>query len=103
MWPIANIRGWKHNSILKLKDPSNGGKCTYCGNARYTSNTYFKLHGYPEWWHELQVKKKEDTTTLENDTGKATVVTVESQLLLVSECSQSNIKLMDPLIDTRQS
>jgi len=48
----------KHNSVLKSKGPSNGGKCAYRGNARHTSDTYFKLHGYPEWRHELQAKKK---------------------------------------------
>ena len=48
----------KHNSVLKSKGPSNGGKYTHYGNVRHTNDTYFKLHGYPKWWHELQAKKK---------------------------------------------
>ena len=73
----------KHNSSSKSKGPSNGGKCTHCGNTKHTRDTCFKLHVYPEWWHELQAKKKRDTTTLEEGTGKAAIVMAESQLSLI--------------------
>ena len=33
-------------------------KCSHCGNSKHTQDTCFKLHGYPNWWHELQLKKK---------------------------------------------
>ncbi|WVZ03292.1 hypothetical protein V8G54_024098 [Vigna mungo] len=79
----------KHNSILKSKGPFDGGKCTHCENARHIRDTCFKLHGYPEWWHELQAKKKKETTSLEEGTGKAAVVTAESRLSLVPMTSSS--------------
>ncbi|XP_014506211.1 uncharacterized protein LOC106765963 [Vigna radiata var. radiata] len=79
----------KHNSILKSKGPFDGGKCIHCGNARHTRDTCFKLHGYPEWWHELQAKKKKETTSPEEGTGKAAVVTAESRLSLVPMTSSS--------------
>ena len=55
---LPTLVAGKHNSVLKSKGPSDGGKCTHCGNVRHTRDTYFKLHGYPKWWHELQAKKK---------------------------------------------
>lgn len=70
-------------SSLKLKGLSDGGKCKHCGNARHTSDSCFKLHGYPEWWDELRAKKKRDIITLEYGTGKAVLVTIEFQLSLI--------------------
>jgi len=81
----------KHNSVLKLKGPSDGGKCRHCGNVIHTHDTCFKLHGYPEWWHELQAKKKKNTPTLEEGTSKVVAVTVESQLSLCPMTSSSTL------------
>ena len=86
---LPTLVAGKHNSVLKSKGPSDGGKCTRCGNVRHNRDTCFKLHGYPKQWHELQAKKKKDTTTLEEGTGKAVVVTVESQLSLCPMTSSS--------------
>ena len=86
---LPTLVAGKHNSVLKSKGPFDGGKCTHCGNVRHTRDTYFKLHGYPKWWHELQAKKKKDTTTPEEGTGKAVVVTTESQLSLCPMTSSS--------------
>lgn len=54
------IQGGKTNSISKTRIPSDGQKCSHCGGSKHTRETCFKLHGYPEWWHELQAKKKRD-------------------------------------------
>ena len=60
-----------------------GGKCTHYGNTKHTRDTYFKLHGYPNWWHELQARKKKDNRTAEKGMGRAVVVIVEPQLSLI--------------------
>ncbi|KAI5412564.1 hypothetical protein KIW84_057288 [Lathyrus oleraceus] len=48
-------------SQSKHKEPSNG-KCSHCGGNKHTSETCFKLHGYPDWWTDFQARKRRDTT-----------------------------------------
>lgn len=50
---LPTLVAGKNNSFSKSKGLSDGGRCTHCGNVRHTRDTCFKLHGYPEWWHEL--------------------------------------------------
>lgn len=40
------------------KGQSDGGKCTHYGSTKHTRDNCFKIIGYPDWWHELQAKKK---------------------------------------------
>ena len=44
----------KSGSSSQSKGHSDGNKCTHCGSTKHTRETCFKLHGYPDWWHELQ-------------------------------------------------
>ncbi|RVW67242.1 hypothetical protein CK203_063319 [Vitis vinifera] len=46
----------KFNLVSKSNGPSNDMKCSHYGNSKHTRDTCFKLHGYPDWWHELQAK-----------------------------------------------
>nr|DAD21578.1 TPA_asm: hypothetical protein HUJ06_023041 [Nelumbo nucifera] len=71
------------NTSSKGKGPVGGG-CTHCGNMKHTRETCFKLHGYPEWWHELKVKKKHEVGASEN-TSQATLVSTEPQLSLIPQ------------------
>ncbi|KAL6336046.1 hypothetical protein AAG906_003673 [Vitis piasezkii] len=48
----------KSGSFSQSKGHSDGNKCTHCGITKHTRETCFKLHGYPDWWHELQAQKK---------------------------------------------
>ncbi|XP_068649582.1 uncharacterized protein [Aristolochia californica] len=50
-----SLRGSKSGSTSKSRVPPNhdGTKCSYCGNAKHTRENCFKLHRYPDWWHEL--------------------------------------------------
>ena len=81
----------KYNSTLKSKGPLDGTKCSHCGNSKHTRDTCFKLHGYPDWWHELQAKRRQDgsgkdggtSKNAASSTGKATVVSAEPQLSLI--------------------
>jgi len=41
---------------------SDGTKCSHCGNLKHTRDNCFKLHGYPDWWNELQAQKRRDAT-----------------------------------------
>ena len=56
---------------MKSKTQVEGGGCTHCGNMKHTKETCFKLHGYPDWWHELKTKKKRES-------GRAALVNSES-------------------------
>ncbi|KAL2512555.1 CCHC-type domain-containing protein [Abeliophyllum distichum] len=55
---VLSLSSAKSNPSSKSKAPSDGMKCTHCGNAKHTGETCFKLHGYPDWWHDLQVLRK---------------------------------------------
>ena len=48
----------KPNMTAKPKSTGEEGGCTHCGNMKHTKETCFKLHGYPDWWHELKAKMK---------------------------------------------
>ncbi|EEF46742.1 conserved hypothetical protein [Ricinus communis] len=74
-----------------------GQKCTHCGGSKHTWETCFKIHGYPEWWYELQAKKKRDgeeavsvskdrmitTGQGANSVGQASVATSDMTLSLI--------------------
>jgi len=51
------------------------GGCTHFGNIKQTWETYFKLHRYPEWWHEIKAKKKREIGANEN-TSQAAFVSI---------------------------
>ncbi|KAI5324900.1 hypothetical protein L3X38_033973 [Prunus dulcis] len=51
----------------QLTTPIHERDCAYCGDPRHTRETYFKLHGYPEWWATLKDRTQPDTT--HNDIG----------------------------------
>ena len=74
----------KSESSARPKGQFGEGKCTHCGKTKHTRDTCFQLHGYPDWWHELQAKKKPDTTTKTGNMGRAAVATAEPQLSLIS-------------------
>lgn len=64
--PQAELR--LANGGKKSKTSSEAGGCTHCGNPKHTKDNCFKLHGYPEWWHDLKAKKKRESgyTSLAN-------------------------------------
>lgn len=78
---LQMLSGEKQN-ITKAKSQVEGGGCTHCGNMKHTRETCFKLHGYPEWWHELKGKKKGDTGASEKP-GRAALASTEPQLSLI--------------------
>lgn len=56
--------GVQYSTGLKARAPPQViGGCTHCGNSKHTKETCFKLHGYPDWWKELQAKKKTEKST----------------------------------------
>lgn len=57
-----------------------GLKCSYCGKQNHASENCFKKNGYPDWWYELQAKKKNGTGT-DASTGKVAVASAEPYLL----------------------
>ena len=73
--------------MTKPKPQTEGGGCTHFGNVKHTRETCFKLHGYPDWWHELKEKKKRGTSSSKNS-GRVAFVSTKPQLSLVPQrCS----------------
>ncbi|KAJ0088268.1 hypothetical protein Patl1_33184 [Pistacia atlantica] len=60
-----------HNGKHKSRASSDGLKCFHCGNSRHTRDTCFKLHGYPDWWNDLQAKKGRDLGTKDAGSGNS--------------------------------
>ncbi|WJZ88913.1 hypothetical protein VitviT2T_008174 [Vitis vinifera] len=65
-------------------------KCTHCGNTKHTRDTCFKLHGYPDWWNDLQAWKKREIIANDNHTGRAAVVTCDASLSLIPQAESSH-------------
>ena len=86
---IKGVKSGHSQTLLKSGSSSqseghlDGSKCTHCGITKHTRETCFKLHGYPDWWHELQAQKKWDAPVTEDVPSRAAVATTESQLSLI--------------------
>ncbi|KAL6322495.1 hypothetical protein AAG906_009794 [Vitis piasezkii] len=78
----------KPNTATKPKSQGEEGGCTHCGNTKHTKETCFKLHGYPDWWHELKAKKKREASGGDNP-GHAALMSVEPQLSLIPQQESS--------------
>ena len=88
---FLSLHGGKSGSNYKSRGNSDGTKCSHCGSAKHTRETCFKLHGYPDWWHELQARKRRDGGGPDDRTGKAAVAAAEPHLSLIpAESSTSN-------------
>ena len=78
----------KPNTATKPKSQGEGGGCTDYGNTKHTKETCFKLHGYPNWWHELKAKKKREASGGDNP-GHVALMSLEPQLSLVPQQESS--------------
>ncbi|XP_078167477.1 uncharacterized protein LOC144562180 [Carex rostrata] len=65
------------------------GGCTHYGGIKHTKETYFKLHGYPDWWKDPKKKKQQG-----NDAGKATIAS-GSEVSLVPLVNGENASLIE--------
>jgi hypothetical protein len=55
--------------------------------AKHTHETFFKLHGYPDWWYELEARKRRDGNG--GNIGHAVVATAEPYLSLIPAAKTS--------------
>ncbi|XP_034692005.1 uncharacterized protein LOC117919071 [Vitis riparia] len=85
-----SLSSGKSNSSFKTKPPFDGMKCTHCGNSKHTRDTCFKLHGYLDWWNDLQARKKREIIANDNHTGRAAVVTCDASLSLIPQAESSH-------------
>ena len=83
------------------KQQTEGLKCSHCGNSKHTHDTCFKLHGYLDWWHELQAKRKRNGTNIELNTGKTTIAATKPQMSLIPTDSTKNTPSITFLGSTR--
>uniref|UniRef100_A0A2N9HID0 GAG-pre-integrase domain-containing protein n=1 Tax=Fagus sylvatica TaxID=28930 RepID=A0A2N9HID0_FAGSY len=58
------------------------GNAEAVSGAKHTRDTCFKLHGYPDWWSDLQAKKRRDTSSKDEAHGTAAVAHAAPQLSL---------------------
>jgi len=61
---------------------------TVWGGAKHTHETYFKLHGYPDWWYELQAQKCRHGNG--GNIKQAAVVTAEPYMSLIQAAKTSS-------------
>ena len=73
----------KSGSSSRSRGHFDGNNCTHCGSTKHTRETCFKVHGYPNWWHELRARKKRDASATEDVRGRVEGATTESQLSLI--------------------
>jgi len=90
---VMAIKGVKSGSSSRSKGHSSGNKCTHYGSTKHARETYFKLHGYPDWWHELQARKNRDAPATEDVPSRAAVAAVEPQLSLIPVAEPSTSTL----------
>lgn len=64
---------------------------------KHTRENCFQLHGYPDWWHELQARKKCDIGGMAEGTGKAAIAAAGPHLSLIPPAvsSQQNFSPME--------
>ena len=79
----------KLNTNARAKTQSKGGGYTHYGNMKHTRETYFKLHGYPDWWNEYKARKNRDAASNER-LGRAALVTTTPQLSFTSQIESSS-------------
>ena len=80
----------KTKSSYSEKKKGKGTKeegCTHYGNPKHTRETYFKLHGYPEWWQDLKKKREVD---MNKSTGRT--MNIESLVLSTNSFAENTIK-----------
>ena len=82
----------KSGSSSRSKDHAHGNKCTHCGSTKHTQNTCFKLHGYPDWWHELQARKKPQPAGVP---GMAVIATADTDSQLL-DLQDNHLSLIPP-------
>jgi hypothetical protein len=73
------------------KTTPDGLKCSHCGKQNHTSENCFKKNGYPDWWYELQAKKKNDGTGTDASTGKVAVASAKPHLSLIPQAKSQDV------------
>ncbi|RVW79171.1 Retrovirus-related Pol polyprotein from transposon TNT 1-94 [Vitis vinifera] len=66
-------RWWTTKYQHQSQDPIKRGGYTHYGNMKHTRETYFKLHGYPDWWNEYKARKNRDAASNER-LGRAALI-----------------------------
>jgi hypothetical protein len=71
-------------------------KCSHCGKQNHLSDNCFKKNGYPDWWYELQAKRKKESGGADTNTGTVAVMSAEPHLSLIPQTKSPNA---DPVSD----
>lgn len=87
--PSGSASSHTGKSSSKIRNSSDGLKCSHCGSTKHIRENCFQLHGYPDWWHELQARKKRDAASTTESKGKAAVAAAEPYLSLIPPTASS--------------
>ena len=79
----------KSNAAFKSRTVLDGMKCSHCGNQRHSSENCLKKNGYPDWWYELQAKKKKDSAGADKNKGKVAIMLAEPHIFLILQAEFS--------------
>jgi len=62
------------NRTTKTRTTNDARKCSHCFNQKHIRENCFQLHGYLDWWHDLQARKRRNGAGTTGIPGKAAVV-----------------------------
>ncbi|KAF8409404.1 hypothetical protein HHK36_005480 [Tetracentron sinense] len=87
----------------KTRNSTNVKKCSHCSNQKHTCENCFQLHGYPDWWHDLQARKRHDGTGTNGSPGKVAIAAAEPHLSLIQPAATSinapsNLNFLTPTV-----
>ena len=86
---IAVSSHGKSTTAFKSQTVPDGMKCPHCGNQCHTSENCLKKNGYPDWWYELQAKKKKDSAGADANKGKVAIMSAKPHISLIPQVESS--------------
>jgi hypothetical protein len=72
-------------------------KCSHCGKQNHLSDNCFKKNGYPDWWYELQAKRKKDSGGADTNTSTVAAMSAEPHLSLIPQTKSPNANLVSDI------
>jgi hypothetical protein len=65
---------------------------SHCNGSRHTRDTYFEIHGYPEWFLEKQKQSKARNNKRSCQAKLANTVEIPSSVAAMPTCQRDHIK-----------
>jgi len=85
------------NKTTKTRTTNDARKCSHCGNQKHIRENCFQLHGYPDWWHDLQARKRRNGACTTGSPSKVAVVVATEPHLSVIQPVPTSTKALPHL------